>query len=207
MKKILIIIVSLLVLVGCEPEDKPDIEPAKPVIYLYPEQEMDVEVYLEYNGEFTYTYPEYKDGWQVTAYPDGKLIDKNSGRTYSYLFWEGQSDYVMGYEDGFVVSGDAVEDFLVEKLSFLGLESHEYNEFIVYWVPLMKDNKYNLIRFVEEEYQDLAKLTIKPEPDSMLRVFMIYKALDEPIEIKEQVLKEFNRDGFSVIEWGGAEIK
>ena len=37
---------------------------------------------------FTYTYPTYNDGWEVTAYPDGRLINKADG-TEHYLFWEG----------------------------------------------------------------------------------------------------------------------
>ena len=47
----------------------------KPVIYLYPEQEQDVSVRLDYDGKLTCTYPEYDDGWDVTAAPDGTLTD------------------------------------------------------------------------------------------------------------------------------------
>ena len=46
----------------------------KPVIYLYPEQETEVSVELDLNGKLTCTYPEYKDGWKVTAAPDGMLM-------------------------------------------------------------------------------------------------------------------------------------
>ena len=41
----------------------------------------------------------------------------------------------------------------------------------------------------------------------MLRVFMAYKALDEPVEVTEQELPVLNRDGFTVVEWGGTEVK
>ena len=46
---------------------------AKPVIYLYPEQETTVSVSLDYAGTLTATYPAYEDGWRVTAEPDGTL--------------------------------------------------------------------------------------------------------------------------------------
>ena len=63
---------------------------AKPVIYLYPERETEVSVKLGYPAEYlTYTYPEYNGGWQVIAYPDGRMINKSDGSEHYYLFWEG----------------------------------------------------------------------------------------------------------------------
>ena len=47
----------------------------------------------------------------------------------------------------------------------------------------------------------------KPAPDSILRVFMAWQALDAPIEIEPQTLPTFERAGFTVVEWGGSEIK
>jgi len=41
----------------------------------------------------------------------------------------------------------------------------------------------------------------------MFRVFMAWKALDAPVDIKPQTLVTFERKGFTVVEWGGAEIK
>ena len=49
--------------------------------------------------------------------------------------------------------------------------------------------------------------TVIPSPDSMLRVFMAWKPLDAPIEIKPQELPAFARNGFTVVEWGGAKIE
>jgi len=82
---------------------------------------------------------------------------------------------------GFVVRGEDTAIFLQQMLSRMGLTPKEYNEFIVYWYPQMKNNKYNLIHFAGEEYTDLAKLTITPKPDSILRVFMVYKPLEREI--------------------------
>ena len=180
---------------------------AKPVIYLYPREEQEVAVKLDYEGDLTVTYPEYKDGWKVIASPDGTLINKEDEREYSYLFWEGTSNKNWDMSKGFVIKGEDTLDFLQEKLEYLGLTPKEYNEFIVYWLPLMQDNKYNLITFAGEEYEELAELKITPKPDSILRVMMLFKALDKPIEIEEQELKQFERKGFTVIEWGGREVK
>jgi len=175
----------------------------KPVIYLYPMEPTDVTVFLQYDGVLTFTYPEYNSGWSVTAYPDGTLINNNDGKEYSYLFWEGYSKADYDFSRGFVVKGEDSIGFLQEKLSYMGLLPREYNEFITYWGPKMQDNAYNLITFQGEAYTDTAKLIITPAPDSILRIFMAFKPLDEPVEIEEQVLAAFDRNGFTVIEWGG----
>ena len=102
--------------------------------------------------------------------------------------------------------GEDTVGFLQDKLSKLGLTPREYNEFIVYWYPLMKNNPYNLIHFAGREYTETAPLTITPTPDSLLRVFMVYKPLSEKREVTEQTLPSFERTGFTVVEWGGTKI-
>ena len=81
------------------------------------------------------------------------------------------------------------------------------NEFIVYWLPRMEHNAYNLISFQGAAYTDSARLDITPSPDSMLRVFMAYVPLEEAVDIQPQQLETFERKGFTVVEWGGSEIK
>ena len=179
---------------------------AKPVIYLYPEQETTVSVSLDYAGTLTATYPAYENGWHVTAEPDGTLYDEN-GNEYSDLFWEGENNTDYDFSTGFCVAGADTADFLREKLAEIGLTPREYNEFIVYWLPKMQDNPYNLISFQSEAYTDAAKLDIDPTPDSVLRVFMAWKPLGRPQNIEPQTFTPFARDGFTVVEWGGCEVK
>lgn len=138
-------------------------------------------VKLDYKGKLICTYPKYKGGWEVKAQPDGTLINIEDNREYSYLFWEGVANVKWDMSKGFVVSGVETENFLREKLQYLGLTSREYNEFIVYWLPIMQNNKYNLITFAGEEYENIAKLNITPQPDSIQRVMMVFKPLDEYI--------------------------
>lgn len=180
---------------------------AKPVIYLYPQETMTVEVSLDFGGKLTCTYPKYESGWKVIAQPDGTLLNVNDNREYSYLFWEGLDDNDYDLSEGFVVKGEDTAAFLQEKLALLGLLPHEYNEFIVYWLPKMQENPYNLITFQTDAYTEFAKLSIIPQPDSLLRVFMVYQALEEPMEVKEQELTGFDREGFTVVEWGGKEVQ
>ena len=178
----------------------------KPVIYLYPEQKTAVSVSLDYAGTLTATYPAYENGWHVTAEPDGTLYDE-AGNEYSYLFWEGESKPDYDFSKGFCVAGADTADFLRETLAEIGLTPKEYNEFIVYWLPKMQENPYNLISFQSERYTDIAKLDIDPTPDSVLRVFMAWKPLSKPQTIEPQTFTSFARDGFTVVEWGGCEVK
>ncbi len=183
---------------------------AKPVIYLYPTHTQQVSVTLNYAGTVTTVYPAYNqnEGWKVRAQPNGDLTDMTTGLAYSYLFWEGSKINIISTPtptQGFVVKGSETSNFLREKLSYLGLTPKEYNEMIVYWLPKMQHNKYNLIYFAGSDYTDKAKLTIKPKPDSMLRVFMVFKPLNSPIHVQEQKLNRFVRKGFAVIEWGGTQ--
>lgn len=178
----------------------------KPVIYLYPEKETLVSVNLDFDGKITYTYPAINSGWKVLAKPDGTLTNLADNSTHYYLFWEGTARPEWTYEKGFVVKGSETEKFLRENLAKMGLTPREYNDFITYWVPKMQENPYNLISFSGDEYSEIAKLTVDPKPDSVIRIHMMWKALDEPIEIEPQVLPTYERKGFTLVEWGGTEL-
>ena len=203
---VIIIATSLLLLTGCPATEKEETS-AKPVIYLYPTEATNVAVQLSFDGLLTATYPIYNDGWEVTAYPDGTLINNADGQEYSYLFWEGLGNQEFNFDEGFVVRGSDTVTFLQETLAAIGLLPKEYNEFIVYWLPQMQENPYNLISFQGDVYTNSAKLDITPIPDSILRVYMAYKPLDEPIYMLEQVFQPFERNGFTVVEWGGCAIE
>lgn len=180
----------------------------KPVIYLYPTAEMTVNVQLRYGGTFTHTIPEYPDGgWTVTAKPSGELIDLATGEQYGYLFWEGRDNYDYAMREGFVVAGKETADFLDESLSEIGLSKSEIRDFQLYWMPRMEGNSFNLVHFATDEYDRHVPLAVTPEPDTVIRVFMVLKALDESIDIAEQRLHRTERTGFTVVEWGGSELR
>ena len=207
MKRILALLLALLLLAaltGCWPV-KPSYS-EKPVIYLYPEAETDVTVRLDYAGDLTCTYPAYDGAWHVTSAPDGTLTDEN-GQTYRYLYWEGVDNVQYDFSEGFCVPGDKTAAFLEDALAQLGLTRAEANEFIIYWLPQMEQNAYNLISFQQETYTDAARLTITPQPDTLLRVFMAWKPLTSAVEIVPQTLTAPERTGFTAVESGGSEVR
>ncbi len=179
----------------------------KPVIYLYPKTEQEVTIKLNFNnGNIKTSYPKYNDEWKIVASPNGKLTDQN-GRNYDYLFYDGSLNVVPEITEGFVIKGSESIEFLEEVLSQFGLTDKEANEFIVYWAPYLEQNKYNLISFQNEWFDSKVELEITPAPDTIFRLFMIYKPLDNPIDIQEQEIISFNRAGFTVVEWGGGRIE
>lgn len=186
---------------------KEDVILKKPNIYLYPLKEEKIKVSLEFDGKIISSYPKYNNGWSVVAKENGDLKNLQDNRTYSYLFWEGSYKKGWDIKEGFLVKGEETEKFLQEKLEYLGLIPKEYNEFIVYWLPLMEKNKYNYISFVNEEYSKEIKLNVEPKPDKVIRIFMVFKGMNSEIEFNEQKLTKNERKGFTVVEWGGAEIK
>lgn len=200
----------------------------KPNIYIYPDYSsqstttfnghtvVETDVTLTVNGgELTSSWPEpSREGidynWHVYASEDGTIYDAD-GNEYSYLFWEGNSTWTPDFSEGFCVKGEDTAEFLRQTLSEMGLTPKEYNEFIVYWAPRMQCNEYNLISFQGDVYDRTCPLNVIDAdgntPDNLLRVMMAWKAVDGYMTIKPQSFKPFNRDGFTVVEWGGRECK
>ena len=177
----------------------------KPVIYLYSQEEMQVSVKLTGDGALTCTYPDYGTGWQVTAQPDGTLTDSR-GQTYNYLYWEGITDTQWDMSQGFCVKGEYTAAFLENALEQLGLTRREANEFIVYWLPQMQESPYNVISFQTEAYTNAFGLHVDPAPDTVIRVFMTWQPVNSYRELPAQELTAPEREGFTVVEWGGTKL-
>ena len=182
---------------------------AKPIIYLYPEEETKVSVELPKDDRLLVSYPKYEKSWEVLAKEDGNLVDLETGRNLYSLYYESENVVEFKVEkEGFIVKGEDTVKFLEEKLEILGLNEREAEEFIIYWLPKLEENKYNYIRFAsKEEIEKNMPLEINPKPDTTIRILMTYKGLDRKIEVEEQKLENPERKGFVAVEWGGTEIK
>lgn len=180
----------------------------KPVIYINTNESIDIALKVKPVGEFTFTYPEHgTEGWNFTANPDGTLM--LADKKLDYLFWEGvQSGVQVDTEQGFCVAGNSVVSFLEEKLSHLGFNDREMQDFITFWAPIMQENPYNYVNFIVGKAYDnsIASYESSVRFDSELRVFMAFEPLNEEIKLQEQSLPVFERTGLSLIEWGGGEI-
>jgi hypothetical protein len=182
----------------------------KPIIYLYPTEITNVRVKLSNPERIIVDYPDYNNGWNVTAYPDG-MLKTSSGKKLYALYYESKN--IKKYNDeslkeGFVVARDDVEEFLDEKLSTLGLNYKEREEFITYWANSLEEKPYVFIRFqTRAEIDRNMGLEVTPRPDTTIRIMMEYKPLNRRVKVEEQQLQKATREGFVVVEWGGTEIK
>jgi len=174
----------------------------KPVLYLYPEEDISVKVSFKNPSFLTTTYPKYNGGWNVFVDKSGNINDGKNN--YYALYWEEKATKKESFKEGFYVEKDNAIEFLEEKLSIIGLNDRERNEFIMYWLPILEDNNKSLVHFeLTDEKQKTNELIIDPKPDSLLRVTMHVKKVNKKTNIKEQTLKTFNRVGFTAVEWGG----
>ena len=182
-------------------------EAMKPIIYIYPQEETNLTVKLGYPENITCSYPKYKDGWNIIAKPNGNLIDLETGRNLYALYWEGLNTENIELDEGFCVKGENSAEFLEQKLSILGLNEREAEEFIVYWLPILENNKYNIIRFATlDEINSYMPLEISEKPDSLIRILMEFKSSNTYVNLPEQHLETPSRNGFVVVEWGGINL-
>ena len=57
------------------------------------------------------------------------------------------------------------------------------------------------------EIEENMPLLVTPSPDTLIRIIMDWKSLDYSLDVKEHTLTPVSGIGYSVVEWGGSEIK
>src|SRR3989338_10825010 len=192
------------------PVKTPDLESSaecgKPVIYLYPEKNSLVNVQVGID-RFTETIPTYGlFGWMVYARPNGLLTNLSDQKQYPYLFFEGYSEKNIPLVDSWTLEIDRIEAELPKVLQGLGLNEKETADFLEFWIPKILEEKLPYIEFsfVPQDMMDqVAPLKISPKPDTVIRVFMVYRPTSEPGSSAPHYTAR-ERKGFTVIEWGGA---
>jgi hypothetical protein len=202
--------------VNMEKLDKKHLIPAeKPVIYAYSDQEMELTVHLDVNGELHFSYPQLPEDntWKMTL--SGDRFRDAKGQEYPYLFWDSKMKKVhMHYTaegiTGKVLAKKDVLPFLEASLTLLGLNDTEKTDFITYWGPRLTAKNYAFVQFqVQEACAQFADYVIEPKPDHFNRVYLVFTTHDsypDEFEFIPQELKPFQRSGFHVLEWGGAEL-
>lgn len=178
----------------------------KPAIYLYPEKQTQISVKIAPKGKVTLTIPQYpQNGWNVTALPDGKIMDQNT--VYPYLYYEAQiPDELVDAKTqrGYVTNYEDLTLRLNTLLPRLGLNDAERKDFVVYWTRALPKSPYYFIGVVPiSVLDDIAPLSFNPQPQTTIRVALYFKALDLPLSVLPPTLTKISREGFTVVEWGG----
>lgn len=205
----------------------------KPVVYLYPPTEQRVRLSFQNPVSFDTQIPAYRNGWNVTAYPDGTIRDEQPQYTscsspqmsgkgaeyaakactenkYPYIYWSGNTTgtYPNITNRGWYVKREDLNGFMDKKLEEIGLNDKEKQDMMEYWMPAMlaKQGSYFRISFLmTEEMNRMIPMRVNPLPDSVLRIFLDFEpyAALPEKKLKPQTFPPFVRNGFTVVEWGG----
>lgn len=175
----------------------------KPVIYLYPSATTTVNVQVGAN--VTKSAPTYGvNGWQqVTAQPNGQLTYQ--GKQYDSLFWEGLGlGAYPQITSGTVVARSQVVSTIRSQLQQQGLNSKEISDFLAFWQPKLPTTPYTrLTWFNTAQMNSLAPLKISQKPTTLIRTFLDFQGLQQPVTLPAQHFSTPVRKGFTVVEWGG----
>jgi hypothetical protein len=172
----------------------------KPVIYLYPQRAETVSVKVD--ADIRISQPNYSDGWKVYARPNGQL--STGGQTYDSLYWEGYGKSYPDITSGAVVSQSELKSTLSSQLDQLGLNAKEKADFLAFWQAKLPSTPYvRLTWFGTNQVNHIAPLHISPAPDTLIRIFLDFEGLNQPINLPAQHLSHLPRKGFTVVEWGG----
>lgn len=177
----------------------------KPAIYLYPEEKTDVSVAVAPKGKLTLAIPSYpKEGWNVTAFPDGQIDSQNT--TYDYLYYEAAipDNVIEKPKEGFIVTHRELPTLFTNILPKLGLNEKESSQFSEYWLKALPKSAYYFVGVVPTSNLNvIAPLTINPPPTTTIRVTLYFQALDEKISVNAPTIITPSRNGFTAVEWGG----
>ncbi len=184
----------------------------KPVVYFYPEQRASLDVTVDVKGKFTAQYPKPVEGdstWRFIAETDGTLLDPRSGRRHSYLYWEADPSFPMAIDNAkaHLIKGSDAQTFLERVSAAYAFNDRETTDFVSYWVGRMERHPYCMVQLLEDDvYESYAKMTVVPTPTTVNRLFMVIRGTAEVTPVGAPALPIKERKGFTVVEWGGAEI-
>ena len=178
----------------------------KPAIYLYPEKRENVNVKVNTTGFFTLTIPDYNKstGWTVVANPAGTL--ENNNNQYPYLYYESKvpDSKITKPDKGFVVTRREIPELFNDLLPKLGLNNKESKEFIEYWEKALPSSPFYFVGVMDQKsINQIEPLDINPNPDSIIRVRLYFEMLEKPISVQNPEIITPQRNGFTVLEWGG----
>nr|WP_321358237.1 PKD domain-containing protein [uncultured Draconibacterium sp.] len=173
----------------------------KPNIYIYPAEELDMCLTISFplGGEITQSIPEYGNQWCVTVGTNGKINDE-----YDFLFYESRQPNIFQHEKGWCVEQSELTVFFQTNLEAYNFSAGEIADFLEYWIPLLNESEYYLIYpQTNEIIEQVIEFDFSVKPENINRLFYGFKGTDEFVEPEEPEIVLFERNGFTVMEWGG----
>ncbi len=153
-------------------------------VYFYPTEDMDLTA--KSDSELSFRYP---------------AAESFHSAEHRRLYWEGKTNTALPMDEGFCVPAADTATFLEDALRKMGLTDSEREDLLIHCLPRMS-GEWNLISF-----HDCSELTVSPAPDTAIGLFLLWKALDAPVEVTPQTLTAPTREGFTVVQWCVGEVK
>ncbi|KAK0470987.1 hypothetical protein IW261DRAFT_1513918 [Armillaria novae-zelandiae] len=190
--------------------------------------------------------------WNVKTNEDHTLTDMRTGTRVSYLFWETKTNPGLPpsppaspqisphtvrpfdplcpqvtNDNSVVLHASKAAVYLDKALHALGLHIEARTSFITFWLPFILKHNYVAVNFLPQaSYDKAAPLDVKPKPDIVIRVFMLFKRVcEDELDEWEGALSRASEDTefwkdivgadtkgmkdeklFRVLEWGGMEV-
>ncbi len=191
---------------SCEPDD--DEEECdtcnmvyKPNIYIYPTEQIDLSVKLNFplGGEIVTSIPEYGTGWDINVDTSGLI-----NNSYTYLFYESTQPDIWQRNYGWIVQTDKLESFFRQNMIDYGFNGREIDDFIEYWIPRLKNYPlYSICPQTKRIIDDVIQLDFSKQPENILRLFYVIKGQNQlQDKLTEPTIDDFKREGYFVTEWG-----
>ncbi|PKM76423.1 MAG: hypothetical protein CVU90_12155 [Firmicutes bacterium HGW-Firmicutes-15] len=173
----------------------------KPNIYIYCDQDIEVNVQLKPYRYITASIPEYDptEGWTAKVY-QGSI---NGGD--DYLFYEAKvPDNHFQRREGFRIKGKSLRTDLWCLMEMYDFNVKETADFVEYWFDkLPQTDNYVFYPQDTETIEKIMPLTVTPAPDTIERLwFLIENDRGQYIQTVFPIDK-VTRNGLAVVEWGG----
>jgi len=173
----------------------------KPNIYIYPETDTNIEIYLDFprGGYITESLPSYDDGWKINVSSEGRI-----NGTYECLYYEFNAPDLCQYDYGWVVERENLEKFFRQNMEAYGFNDKEIDDFIDYWVPkLNKFKRYIIFPQLNEDISRVIQIRCSREIDTLFRLYYAIMGTNFiGVEITPPEIYPFERNGFTIVEWG-----
>lgn len=171
----------------------------KPAVYLYPIEDSIIKVKLEINGKLIQDIPEYNLGWEVFVTKAGIIENQ-----YDYLFYEAKLKKIDLPNNGWIVKYENLDSWFETNLIKLGLNQKEKDQFKDYWLKELPKSNYYQIKLLEDSFlKENMDLIVSPQPNTLIRLNFYFKPIKENIDLPEPIIVTPQRNGFTVVEWGG----
>lgn len=155
----------------------------KPNIYLYPKEEMNICVNLSFpkGGEVVASIPDYRNGWCVNITPSGRIDG-----TFDFLFYESAQPNIWQRSNGWCMEQSKLESFFKSDMANRGFAQNEIDDFIEYWIPLLKEYPYYTIYpQPKETINRVIEIDFSVQPDVFYRLFFCIEGSQSYVVLKE----------------------